>query len=46
MIKELYGMQDKWHNVLHGKVRRSVLLNWVQEELFSNISTEIAFNSL
>ncbi len=31
-------MQDKWHNVLHGKVLRSVSLNWIQEELYSQQS--------
>ncbi len=39
-------MQDLWHNVLHGKVLRIVLLNWILEELFSNNPTQIAFNSL
>ncbi len=46
MIKLLYGMQDQWHNVSHSKVRRRVLLYWIQEELFSNNCTQITFNSL
>ncbi len=39
-------MKDWWHNVLHGKVLRSVLLNWIQEELFSYNPTRIAFDLL
>ncbi len=45
MFQLLCGMQDWWHNVLHSKVLRSMLLNWIQEELFSNNPTQI-FNSI
>ncbi len=38
-------MQDLWHNVLNAKVLRSMLLNWIQEELFSHNPAQIAFNS-
>ncbi len=34
------------NNVLHGQVLRNMLLNWIQEELFSNNPTQILFNSL
>ncbi len=38
-------MPDLWHNVLHAKVLRSMLLNFIQEELFSHNPAQIAFNS-
>ncbi len=46
MFEMLYRMQDQWHNVLHGKVLRSMLQNGIQEELFSNNPTQVASNSL
>ncbi len=38
-------MQDLMHNALLAKVRRRMLLNWIQEELFSKNAAQIAFNS-